>query len=117
MSGPMSPCPENHPLMIAWKAYQETDDFKNTRRWAVIPEHVQGSLWAAFMAGFNSAISSPSEATLEALVVKLGDALDKACEALYEAGYLHGCLECEKHGTAAADALSDPLLAEIRGRG
>lgn len=72
----MSPVPADHPLMIAWTAYQQTDDFKNTKQWAtrnivittaetapeanrVNPEEererrAQGSLWAAFMAGFNA---------------------------------------------------------------
>jgi hypothetical protein len=76
----MTPCPADHPLMIAWKAYQETDEYKNSKHWALTiapmlqvgdPEadrkryslmpieqreqHVQGSMWAAFMAGFAAA--------------------------------------------------------------
>lgn len=74
----MTPCPDDSDLMKAWKAYQATDDFKNSSFWAntslkTRPEraveigldpqanvatdedrqrNVQGSLWAAFMAGF-----------------------------------------------------------------
>ncbi len=70
-------CPDDHPLMIAWNAHQQTDEFKNTLHWAkqnivitaaetapeanrVNPEEARkqraiGSLWAAFMAGFNAA--------------------------------------------------------------
>lgn len=48
-------CPSDHPLMIAWSAYRATPDFANTKRWAAHPEHVDGSLWAAFVAGFNAA--------------------------------------------------------------
>lgn len=73
----MQRCPDDHPLMIAWAAYQQTDDFKNTMGWATknivittaetAPEanrvnleeerarRAQDSLWAAFMAGFNAA--------------------------------------------------------------
>lgn len=73
----MQKCPDDHPLMIAWTAYQQSDDFKNTMNWAtknivittaetapeanrVNPEEerqrrAQGNLWAAFMAGFNAA--------------------------------------------------------------
>lgn len=28
-------CPADHPLMIAWKAYQATEDFANSKRWAL----------------------------------------------------------------------------------
>lgn len=73
----MTPVPADHPLMKAWTAYQESDDFKNTFKWATsailiaaepsAPEanrvdpieqrerRAQGTLWAAFMAGFNAA--------------------------------------------------------------
>lgn len=49
----MSPVPSSHPLMKAWLSYQETSDFANTKQWASrSPEYAQGSLWAAFMAGW-----------------------------------------------------------------
>lgn len=73
----MQQCPPDHPLMKAWTAHQESDDFRNTLHWATesivittqatAPEanrvnpqeersrRAQGSLWAAFMAGFNAA--------------------------------------------------------------
>lgn len=73
-----TPCPKDSPLMIAWEAYKSTDNYANTRFWATryIPEddpaaieriratganpatkankeqYVEGSLWAAFMAGY-----------------------------------------------------------------
>lgn len=78
----VSPVPADHPLMVAWTAYQQTDEFKNTFKWATsailiategsAPEanrvdHVeqrerraQGTLWAAFMAGFNAATERAS---------------------------------------------------------
>lgn len=52
-----TPCPEDHPLMIAWKAHQETDEFTNSKKWAAHPEHLQGSLWALFMAGFFAGVA------------------------------------------------------------
>lgn len=55
MGQPMTKCPDDHPLMIAWEAYQRTDDFENAKKWATFPEHLQGSLWGLFMAGFNAA--------------------------------------------------------------
>lgn len=48
------PVPKDHPLMLEWNAYKLTESYANTRRWAGLPEHVDGSLWAAFEAGFKS---------------------------------------------------------------
>lgn len=47
--------PNDHPLKIAWDKYKLTEDFQNTKRWVIHSEHVEGSLWATFMAGFNAA--------------------------------------------------------------
>lgn len=58
----MTAVPEDHPLMIAWKTYQATDDFANTKKWAMHHEHVQGTLWAAFMAGFQARQVAATEA-------------------------------------------------------
>ena len=49
------PLPKDAPVMIAWEKYQGSPEFENTKRWASHKEHVDGSLWAAFEAGFNSA--------------------------------------------------------------
>lgn len=49
---PLSP---NDPRLIAWNAYKAGEDFKNTRKWALHEEHVDGSLWAAFLAGYEAA--------------------------------------------------------------
>jgi hypothetical protein len=46
--------------MIAWTAYKTTDDFAHSKKWAAYPEHVDGSLWAAFEKGFWAALSLPS---------------------------------------------------------
>ena len=63
--------PDDDPLMIAWKAYQSTDDFDTARMWAeyIVIEsngpnmgawrtrhpHLDGSLWAMFMNGYLAA--------------------------------------------------------------
>lgn len=67
MSDVSAKVPDNDPLMIAWKAYLETRDYANTLRWAkhftIVPDtetgqlkatsnHLEGSLWAAFMQGW-----------------------------------------------------------------
>jgi hypothetical protein len=68
-------------MMVAWEAYKATDEFQSSKRWAltiapmlqagspdfelkrscdVMPfeqrsNHVDGSLWAAFVEGWNAA--------------------------------------------------------------
>lgn len=76
----MAGCPSDSDLMKAWKAHQDTDAYRNSRHWALTiapmvqagdPEgerkryglmpveqrerHIEGSLWAAFLAGWNAA--------------------------------------------------------------
>ena len=55
MSDGMQKVPEDHPLMLAWKAYQKTNDYRNTHEWAKIEQHTDGSLWAAFEQGWRAA--------------------------------------------------------------
>jgi hypothetical protein len=46
--------PKNDPMMIAWESYVSLAEYKNTRSWAKHDEHVDGSLWAAFVAGWKA---------------------------------------------------------------
>lgn len=46
--------PDNDPRIIAWKHFQETDEFKNACKWALTEEHLVGSLWAVFIAGHTN---------------------------------------------------------------
>lgn len=80
MAEVMSLVPADHPLMKAWEGYRATNEYQNSKRWAlriapmVSPDdpdaerkrlslmpidqreqHVEGSLWAAFSAGFTAA--------------------------------------------------------------
>lgn len=79
----MTQVPLDHPLMLAWVYYMNTDDFKNSLMWAavtkysqagrIVPndeinsvqreEHAKGSLWAAFTAGFTAGFNAASERT------------------------------------------------------
>jgi hypothetical protein len=45
------------PIMVAWREYQATAEFANTKKWArhPDPDYTEGSLWAAFLAGFQAA--------------------------------------------------------------
>lgn len=55
MSDVQTAVPLDHPLMRAWEAYKRTPEFQNTKNWATDPNHVDGSLWAAFARGYYSA--------------------------------------------------------------
>jgi hypothetical protein len=39
----------------AWAAYSATDEYANSRRWLAHDEHRDGSMWAAFLAGWQAA--------------------------------------------------------------
>jgi hypothetical protein len=68
--GEMSAVPKGHPLIVAWDAWKQTDGFANTRKWAHVEEHLEGSLWAAFMEGWLAAErAAPSDAALESDVI------------------------------------------------
>jgi len=77
MSEAIKPVPADHPLMIAWTAYQSSEGYANSYKWATAGidpppaangdptanrctadsyrKFVEGSLWAAYIAGFNAA--------------------------------------------------------------
>jgi len=101
MSEIMSAVPEDHPLMRAWKAHQATADFANSKHWATVPEHLQGSLWALFMAGFNAGIAEGRRQTLEEAARAAGQALIP-----------EDCSPAEAHGRLMQAAASrDAVLA------
>lgn len=54
----MQPVPADHPLMLAWAAHKQTDNYANSKRWAANEQHLDGSLWALFDAGWNAAMSA-----------------------------------------------------------
>ena len=64
MSDAMTGVDPDSPLAKAWAEYKETDDFANSKRWAesVEHKHLQGSLWAVFMSGFNAGLNARREA-------------------------------------------------------
>lgn len=45
---PMDP---NHPIMLAWEELKNDPEYDNVKRWAKHEEHVDGSLWWAFLKG------------------------------------------------------------------
>lgn len=50
----MTPIHPEHPIMLAWERYKQTGEYRNTRYFATDVEHVDGSLWAAFFAGWDA---------------------------------------------------------------
>lgn len=52
----------DHPMLIAWEQYKQTSDYANTKKWAAHDEHVDGSLWASFVQGYNAALSVGQQA-------------------------------------------------------
>lgn len=46
--------PADHPMMKAWEKYKQTEEYRNSFKWAADLEHRPGSMWAAFVAGFES---------------------------------------------------------------
>lgn len=76
-----SPIADDHPMKVAWDAYKQTDEYANSKHWALriapiyfdaderrqaedlMPhsqreQHVEGSLWVAFCEGYRAALSS-----------------------------------------------------------
>lgn len=77
MSTAMTPVPEDHPLMLAWKEFKLTDEYHNSKKWASHPEHVEGSLWTAFMMGWNAELPK-HEHTLVTLTQRIENERKKA---------------------------------------
>jgi hypothetical protein len=99
----MRPVPADDPLMIAWKAYEATDDYANTRRWVVEPHATDGSLWAAFEAGFRARPVAPPPPSVEELERLLDEFRNRAMDvAALEAPK---SVEMLKHRDAAAERL------------
>ena len=57
--------PLSDPMRAAWEAYKLTDEFATTRAWCshiYKDDHIDGSLWAAFVKGYQSRLAAPSAA-------------------------------------------------------
>ena len=51
----MTPVPEAHPMLVAFREYKESDRYEYTREWAGNPDYVDGALLAAFSEGYIAA--------------------------------------------------------------
>lgn len=50
---------QHEPVMVAWNQHKGTDEYANTLNWA--GKSNEGSLWATFLAGFNSGHETSAE--------------------------------------------------------
>lgn len=57
----MMALPKDHPIMLAWESYRSTSEYANSFRWAEKAEHRDGSMWAAFLAGWQAAQGEMAE--------------------------------------------------------
>jgi hypothetical protein len=48
--------PIDHAIMRAWNEYRDSAEFRNSFKHAAGPEYRTGSLWAAFLVGWNTAV-------------------------------------------------------------
>lgn len=63
--------PDDHPEIIAWKAYKQTEDFTNSVEWAAHPDvAIDGAMWGAFDEGWRA-----RENAMDA-VTRLGELID-----------------------------------------
>jgi hypothetical protein len=51
----MTPVKDDAPLKIAYDKWKASEEYANTKKWAAHEQHLEGSLWGAFMAGFLAA--------------------------------------------------------------
>lgn len=61
-----SPLSANDPRMVAWEQFKTTAEYANIKKWAGHDEHVEGSLWAAFLVGCGIAPDTYRRAAIEA---------------------------------------------------
>jgi hypothetical protein len=61
----MQALPTEHPEMKAWGEYQASEEYKNSFDHAANQDYRDGSMWAAFDAGWRAAMETPAN-TVEA---------------------------------------------------
>lgn len=69
----MALLPKDHPLMQAYDLYRSTEEYANSKRWASHvhkDEHLEGSLWSLFAAGWQAAQGSTLPKEQVAAMVK-----------------------------------------------
>ena len=128
----MQQVPADHPLMKAWKAYRETEEFRNSFNWATRllayenqqkeaghpiratdvqrGEWVKGALWAAFMAGFQGA---PSKSDFRWLIEAPGTKY-LAVQRLTSSATFEWTTDHNKALAFRSEAQADDMIATLR---
>lgn len=104
--------PQEAPVMIAWNNYKASDEFQNAKKWAINPDHTDGSLWAAFYAGFFACAVNAAPKMVDDHIAGLREAAEIA-EAF--PARTHGSLATAPYAAAeqAADEIAAAILARI----
>jgi len=68
---------EDDPLMVAWKAYQQTAEFANSKKLAAHEQHLMGSLWAVFESGFRAGDSDATDRASRIVQLAREDRIDR----------------------------------------
>lgn len=101
-----TPIAFDHPMKLAWDKYKGTDEYANTRRWALHEAHVDGSLWAAFNKGWMAhAAAAPG---------KDSGALRSAMTTTQNRGEC-GCVRCQQRRAAAIPDESPEFFRKMPG--
>jgi hypothetical protein len=90
----MTPAPKDAPVMVAWEAYKLTDEYQNTRKWALHERHVDGSLWAAFSEGFARSLSSREAVIEECIAACNGEQLTEGLDNEADVAYMNAIDDC-----------------------
>src|SRR5712691_5739140 len=77
----MTPLPADDPRLVAWTSYTATEDYRNTKKWAEHTDHGEGSLWAAFIAGWAALAALAPEGEAEGHAAQLRVAIAEEREA------------------------------------
>jgi|GEM_PF-6406712 hypothetical protein len=103
--------PKDDPRIIAWEQYKKSERYQNSKKWAAYPEHVDGSLWDAFLFGYESLTRQLEVAKkgLEGIRDNPEVRIDVDCTLLTVASFSKGVIL----GSRKASNLASETLAEM----
>ena len=61
MSEATAKLPDDDPRVVAFAEYKDSEEYTNTFKWAFDSRHRDGSLWAAFIKGWEAAERTKGE--------------------------------------------------------
>lgn len=73
---------KNDPIIVAWEAHKLTEEYANNKKWAAHPEHVDDSLWALFLEGWQAARTTQQQPVVDVLTITEREELDLYRKAL-----------------------------------